>query len=257
METRPSGHHTLFDLCEHIISKKTIRSDNYPVGWLSGQTAIRDSEKTHNIYCLLEKEYTEKLVIEDIAKFLRESRIAKALTDKTRVYESHVRRFWNSARYEEKDKTIYSAVTKRNENGQNVDLEIKINVGVVRRMLDLGDSDNDPTIIPERLAKGLWCRMGFTGHINGKILKTSFSHAYKFMVHCVVHALSHRKGAYDETSDYIMNIITCLILNRPYNVSQVIFDYMAENARAGNKQYIMYPSFVQMMIDDQFKDLSV
>ncbi|KAF5813944.1 hypothetical protein HanXRQr2_Chr03g0104751 [Helianthus annuus] len=122
-------------------------------------------------------------------------------------------------------------------------------------MLDLGDSDNDPTIIPERLAKGLWCRMGFTGHINGKILKTSFSHAYKFMVHCVVHALSHRKGAYDETSDYIMNIITCLILNRPYNVSQVIFDYMAENARAGNKQYIMYPSFVQMMIDDQFKDL--
>ncbi|KAJ0795692.1 hypothetical protein HanPI659440_Chr04g0153411 [Helianthus annuus] len=97
--------------------------------------------------------------------------------------------------------------------------------------------------------------MGFTGHINGKILKTSFSHAYKFLVHCVVHALSHRKGAYDETSDYIMNIITCLILNRPYNVSQVIFDYMAENARAGNKQYIMYPRFVQMMINDQFKDL--
>ncbi|KAJ0716477.1 hypothetical protein HanPI659440_Chr13g0513181 [Helianthus annuus] len=97
--------------------------------------------------------------------------------------------------------------------------------------------------------------MGFIGHINGKILKTSFSHAYKFLVHCVVHALSHRKGAYDETSDYIMNIITCLILNRPYNVSQVIFDYMVENAKVGNKKYIMYPLFVQMMIDDQFKDL--
>ncbi|KAF5789873.1 hypothetical protein HanXRQr2_Chr09g0376361 [Helianthus annuus] len=97
--------------------------------------------------------------------------------------------------------------------------------------------------------------MGFIGHINGKILKTSFSHAYKFLVHCVVHALSHRKGAYDETSDYIMNIITCLILNRPYNVSQVIFDYMVENAKAGNKKYIMYPRFVQMVIDDQFKDL--
>ncbi|MFS7967744.1 hypothetical protein Hanom_Chr09g00789391 [Helianthus anomalus] len=183
------------------------------MSWQSGRMTIRsdniklltcDWEKTHNIYCLLEKEYTEKLVIGDIAKFLRESRIAKALTDKTRVYESH----------------------------------IKINVGVVRRVLGLGDSDNDPTIIPERLAKGLWCRMGFTGHINGKILK-----------------VSHRKGACDETSDYIMKIITCLILNRPYNVSHVIFDYMAENARAGNKQYIMYPRFVQMMIDDQVKDL--
>ncbi|MFS7968596.1 hypothetical protein Hanom_Chr09g00799421 [Helianthus anomalus] len=187
--------------------------------FLISQIFLHDWEKTHNIYCVVETQYTEKTVVEDIAKFLRESRIAKALTNKSVVYESHVRRFWNSARYEEEYKTIYYAVTKRYENGRNVDLEIKINVGVVRRVLDLGDSDNDPTIIPERLAKGLW------------------------------------KDAYDETSDYIMNIITCLILNRPYNVSQVIFDYMVENAKARNTKYIMYPRFVQMLIDDQFKDL--
>ncbi|MFS7985882.1 hypothetical protein Hanom_Chr11g01003871 [Helianthus anomalus] len=88
----------------------------------------------------------------------------------------------------------------------------------LRRVLELGDSDNYPTIIPERLAKGLWCRMGFTGHINGKMIKPIFSSAYRFMIHCVIHALSHRKGAYDEASDYIMNTIACLILNRPYNV---------------------------------------
>ncbi|MFS7950724.1 putative transcription factor bZIP family [Helianthus anomalus] len=95
--------------------------------------------------------------------------------------------------------------------------------------------------------------MGFTGHINGKIIKTMLCHAYKFMIHCVVHALSHRKGAYDETSDYIMNIITCLVLNRPYNVSKVIFEYLKENIRAGSTKYIMYLRFIQMMIDDQFK----
>ncbi|MFS7906012.1 hypothetical protein Hanom_Chr01g00054391 [Helianthus anomalus] len=209
----------------------------------------------HNIYCLLEKEYTEKLVIEEVSKFLRESRIAKALTDKTIVYESHVRHFWNSARYEEKEKMIYSAVTKKDEKGKKEDLEIKITVGDVRHVLDLGDSDNDPTIISKRLAKGLWCRMGFTRSVNRKILKTSFSNAYKFLVHSVIHALRHRKGAYDEASDYIMNIITCLVLNRPYTVSQVIFDYMTENAKAGNKKYITYPRFVQMLLDDQFKDL--
>ncbi|KAF5772313.1 hypothetical protein HanXRQr2_Chr13g0575401 [Helianthus annuus] len=154
-------------------------------------------------------------MVEVIAKFLRENKIAKELTDKTIVYESHVRRFWNSARYEEKEKMIYSAVRKRDENGQDVDLEIKFNVGDLRRVLELGDSDNDPTIIPEHLCKGLWCRMGFTGHINGKMGKTMLCHSYKFMIHCVVHALSHRKGAYDETSDYIMNIITFLVLNRP------------------------------------------
>ncbi|KAM0040178.1 hypothetical protein Hdeb2414_s0012g00390791 [Helianthus debilis subsp. tardiflorus] len=97
--------------------------------------------------------------------------------------------------------------------------------------------------------------MGFTWHLNGKMLKTMFCHPYKFMIHCLVHALSHRKGAYDETSDYIMNIITCMVLNRPYNVSKVIFEYMAENARAGSTKYIMYPRFIMMMIDNQFKDI--
>ncbi|KAM0004611.1 hypothetical protein Hdeb2414_s0235g00843101 [Helianthus debilis subsp. tardiflorus] len=150
---------------------------------------------------------------------------------------------------------IYSAVRKRDENGQNVDLEIKFNVGDIRRVLELGDSDDDPTIISERLCKGLWCRMGFTGHINRKMGKTMVCHSYKFLIHCVVHALSHRKGAYDETSDYIMNIFTCLVLNRPYNVSQVIFDCITGNAKAGSKKYIMYPCFIQMMVDDQFKDL--
>ncbi|KAM0061166.1 hypothetical protein Hdeb2414_s0004g00132761 [Helianthus debilis subsp. tardiflorus] len=76
------------------------------------------------------------------------------------------------------------------------------------------------------------------------------------MIHCVVHALSHRKGAYDETYEYIMNIITCLVLNRPYNVSKVIFDHLVDNVGAGSGKYIMYPRFIQMMIDDLAKDIS-
>ncbi|KAF5779444.1 hypothetical protein HanXRQr2_Chr12g0559541 [Helianthus annuus] len=150
---------------------------------------------------------------------------------------------------------IYSAMRKKDENGQDADLEIKFNVGDLRRVLELGDFDKDPTIIPKRLCKGLWCRMGFTGHLNGKMIKTMFSKPYKFMIHCILHALSHRKGAYDETSDYIMNIITCLVLNKPYNVSQVIFNYLVENVGAGNGKYIMYPRFIQMMIDDLIKDI--
>ncbi|MFS7996758.1 hypothetical protein Hanom_Chr12g01133601 [Helianthus anomalus] len=95
--------------------------------------------------------------------------------------------------------------------------------------------------------------MGFRGHVNVKYFKSIFSRPYKFLVRCVVHALSHRKGAYDETSDYIMSIITCLVLNRPYNISQVLFDHMVDNIRG--EKYIMYPRFIEMMIDDQVKDL--
>ncbi|MFS7987848.1 hypothetical protein Hanom_Chr11g01027671 [Helianthus anomalus] len=86
------------------------------------------------------------------------------------------------------------------------------------------------------------------------MIKTMFSKPYKFMIHCVLHALSHRKGAYDETSDYIMNIITCLVLNRPYNVSQVIFNYLVDNVGAGNAKYIMYPKDYDDLVKDIPKD---
>ncbi|MFS8003472.1 hypothetical protein Hanom_Chr13g01214391 [Helianthus anomalus] len=95
--------------------------------------------------------------------------------------------------------------------------------------------------------------MGFTGHVNGKFLKSMFSIPYKFLIHCIMHALSHWKGAYDELSDYIMNIITCLVLNRPYNISQVLFDHLVDNIRG--EKFIMYPRFMQMMINDQVTDL--
>ncbi|MFS7929718.1 hypothetical protein Hanom_Chr04g00335821 [Helianthus anomalus] len=95
--------------------------------------------------------------------------------------------------------------------------------------------------------------MGYTSHVNDKYLKSRFCRPYKFMVHSVVQALSHRKGAYNETSDYIMNIITCLVLSRPYNILQVLFNHMVDNIK-GDK-YIMYPRFVQMLLDDQVSDL--
>ncbi|KAM0070809.1 hypothetical protein Hdeb2414_s0001g00017561 [Helianthus debilis subsp. tardiflorus] len=95
--------------------------------------------------------------------------------------------------------------------------------------------------------------MGFSAHVNDKYLKSKFSRPYKFLVRCVLHALSNIKGAYDEPSDYIMNIITCLVLNRPYNISQVIFDHIVDNIK--EEKYIMYPRFIQMLIDGQVEDL--
>ncbi|MFS7978073.1 hypothetical protein Hanom_Chr10g00911341 [Helianthus anomalus] len=87
--------------------------------------------------------------------------------------------------------------------------------------------------------------MGFEGNVNDKFLMSMFSRPYKFLIHCIVHALSHRKGAYDEPSDYIMNIITCLVLNRPYNISQVLFDHLIDNIRG--EKYIMYPRILLIL----------
>ncbi|KAF5818394.1 hypothetical protein HanXRQr2_Chr02g0064661 [Helianthus annuus] len=101
----------------------------------------------------------------------------------------------------------------------------------------------------------MWCRMGFSGHLNEKMLKTNFSKAYRYLMHCMVHSLGHRKGAYDEVPDYIMNFVASLVLNKKYNISQVIFEYMKENCKNEADRYIMYPRFIMMLIDDKIKDL--
>ncbi|KAM0056062.1 hypothetical protein Hdeb2414_s0006g00213661 [Helianthus debilis subsp. tardiflorus] len=190
-----------------------------------------------------------------MAKALRESRIAKALSDPTIVYESHVRRFWDTARYEEKENKIHAVIKKKDESNKDVDIEIVLGVEDIRRVLDLQDSDNDPTIMSERLVKGLWCRLGFTSHINGKMYKRSFSRQYRYLMHCLVHSLSHRKGAYDEVSDYLMNICVSIVLKKKYNISKVIFEYLKENCLAGDDRYIMYPRFIMMILNDKVKDL--
>ncbi|KAJ0785164.1 hypothetical protein HanOQP8_Chr02g0039991 [Helianthus annuus] len=121
-----------------------------------------------------------------MATFLRESRIAKAMSNRTVVYESHVRSFWNTARFDEADKMIHDVLRKKDENGKDIDVGIEFGVADVRRVLDLQDSDDDPTIRSERLVKGLWCRMGFTGHINVKMYKRCFSKAYRYVMHSFV-----------------------------------------------------------------------
>ncbi|KAJ0826850.1 hypothetical protein HanRHA438_Chr17g0818921 [Helianthus annuus] len=50
-----------------------------------------------------------------------------------------------------------------------------------------------------------------------------------------------------------MDIITCLILNRPYNISQMIFNHMLDNIKG--ERFLQYPRFVQMLLDDQIPNL--
>ncbi|MFS7919459.1 hypothetical protein Hanom_Chr03g00212911 [Helianthus anomalus] len=52
---------------------------------------------------------------------------------------------------------IHSVLRKKEQTGKDTYVEFKFGVGDIRRFLDLQDSEDDPTIMSERLAKGLWC----------------------------------------------------------------------------------------------------
>ncbi|KAJ0918194.1 hypothetical protein HanRHA438_Chr05g0214911 [Helianthus annuus] len=133
-------------------------------------------------------------------------------------------------------------------------MEVIITVADIRRVLDLKHEDGDPVGLSERLCKALWFRMGYTGFVNDSHYnKQNLSLPYKFLVHPVIHAMGHRKGGYDVSVDYIICMVTALIFNRPYNISQVIFEHMKANA--ADEKFLQYPRFIQMILDDKIKNL--
>ncbi|KAJ0878550.1 hypothetical protein HanRHA438_Chr10g0441031 [Helianthus annuus] len=105
------------------------------------------------------------------------------------------------------------------------------------------------------MVKGCMLRMGYSGPLNSaNYLKSCFPKPYKFLIHSVLHALSHRKEGYDVMRDYQMCMVTLLVLNKKYNFSKIVFHYMVENITSKSKTWI-YPRFVQMILDHAYPDL--
>ncbi|MFS7948727.1 hypothetical protein Hanom_Chr06g00563301 [Helianthus anomalus] len=155
-----------------------------------------DFHQKHNIYCILQENFPNIEPFKDVVPFLRESRIFKALMERHKCYGSHVRTFRNVAHCVEEEKAIHAAVKIKDEKNNDINFPVKITVDDVRRVLNFLDKEKDPIIVPERLCKGFWLCMGYTGYINDNgHVKSKFCRSYKFLVHCVIHALSHRKSA--------------------------------------------------------------
>ncbi|MFS7946311.1 hypothetical protein Hanom_Chr06g00534531 [Helianthus anomalus] len=105
------------------------------------------------------------------------------------------------------------------------------------------------------MVKGCMLRLGNNGPLNKEnYLKACFPRLYKFLIHYVLLALSHKKGGYDVMRDYQMNMVTALVLYKKYNFSKIVFHYMVENITSKSKTWV-YPRFIQMMIDHAYPDL--
>ncbi|MFS7906665.1 hypothetical protein Hanom_Chr01g00061911 [Helianthus anomalus] len=199
--------------------------------------SIVEFDPSHNICCVYDEDLPKMTVFKDILEFMKRIPIQKALTNQHRAFRSHIAHFWKNTTYDEESDVITSSV--------------------ILYVLDFPDDENSPTRFPERMVKGCMLRMGYIGPLNNaNYLKACFTKPYKFFIHSVVHALSHRKGGYDVMKDYqmCMCMVTTLVLNKKYNFSKIVFHYMKENITSGSKTW-MYPRFVQMMLDHTYPDL--
>ncbi|KAM0039123.1 hypothetical protein Hdeb2414_s0012g00378381 [Helianthus debilis subsp. tardiflorus] len=170
-----------------------------------------------------------------ILDFMERLPIQKVLTNQHLVFRSHIKRFWENAKYNEENKTIISIVSLEGK-----DKSIIITEQLVREVLDLPDDENSLTKFPEKMVKGCMLRMGYSGDLNkANYLKACFPRSYKFLIHSLLHALSHTKGGYDVMRDYQMCMVTALVLNNKYNFSRTIFHYMKENILSKSKTWII------------------
>ena len=92
------------------------------------------------------------------------------------------------------------------------------------------DDENALVRLNERMVKGCFLRMGFTGDINQALLhKAYLSLQWKYFAHIMLHCLGNCKSGHDVMRFDIQSAMVALVLNRPYNFSRLIWDCMKEN----------------------------
>ncbi|KAM0051014.1 putative methyltransferase [Helianthus debilis subsp. tardiflorus] len=215
-----------------------------------GKASIVQFDPSHNICCVYDEKLPKMVMFKDILEFMKRLPIQKALTNQHKVFKSHIAHFWKNVVYDAENDVINSSVSIEGE-----DKPIIITEHLVREVLEFPDDENSPTGFPERMVKGCMLRMGYNGPLNkANYLKACFTKPYKFFIHSVIHALSHRKGGYDVMKDYQMCMVTALVLNKKYNFSRIVFHYMKDNITSGSKSWV-YPRFVQMMLDHAYPNL--
>nr|GFA72063.1 hypothetical protein [Tanacetum cinerariifolium] len=85
--------------------------------------------------------------------------------------------------------------------------------------------------------------------------KVFFSAQWKFLIHTIVQCMSAKRTAWNEFSSFMASAIICLAIGRKFNFFKYIFDSMVRNVDSPSK-FLMYPKFLQVMINAQVDDLS-
>ncbi|MFS7951977.1 hypothetical protein Hanom_Chr07g00601591 [Helianthus anomalus] len=124
----------------------------------------------------------------------------------------------------------------------------------IQKVLKLQDNANDPISLKKDDILDGFRGMGYVGDFRHKneIKKGGLTRDWRFIVHVFAMSLVHRKCGFDglnlEWSATMLN----LCVNQKFNISSLIFNNMLENV--SGPTWAMYPRFIQMLINDQYKD---
>ncbi|GJS97241.1 hypothetical protein Tco_0804209 [Tanacetum coccineum] len=172
---------------------------------------------THNMVAFLKKP-TKSVGFEEIVDFLNANPIKYALTINPTIYTSCIKQFWATA----KAKTINGEVQLHAPvDGK----KLIITESTVRRDLQLED------------AEGVNCLP------NATIFEQ-------------LTLMGPKTTAWNEFSSTMASAIICLATNQKFNFSKLIFESMVKNLDNVSRKFLMYPRFVQVILDKQLEGIS-
>src|ERR1043165_9291465 len=99
--------------------------------------------------------------------------------------------------------------------------------------------------------------MKYNGPItDGALHKCKLFPQFKYLAHVMLHVFGSVSGGYDVMRKSISSLMVALILNKLFNVSGMILEHMLEPLRClKNKKFLLYPTFLQMILDKKHKKL--
>ncbi|KAL8239527.1 hypothetical protein R6Q59_016094 [Mikania micrantha] len=186
----------------------------------------------------------------EIITFLRRSRIFAAIYTVHVPYQSHQQDFWRSA---DIDCEVEPPVIRGKVQGHDV----VISAEHIRRICGFQDAPDQPILLDRYLVRGCFMRCKYDGDLGVGILNKAFlSRQFKYLAHVLTHCLGSRRGGFDDLREIIQCAFVALVLNLPFNFSEMIFTHMEENVvLKGDKKFLMYPQFLQQIFDAQVPDL--
>jgi hypothetical protein len=119
---------------------------------------------------------------------------------------------------------------------------------LIRIKLRLDDENGVFHSNTEEILAGLR-EAGYQSTDTTKWLKNQFCPKWRFLVHTLLQCISNKSGGWDQFSTQLGCGIVCLSKGLTYNFSKFIFDNMLENIEKKNHKFLMYPRFLQIILD--------
>nr|GEV15043.1 hypothetical protein [Tanacetum cinerariifolium] len=202
---------------------------------------------THNMIAFLTKSDASE-GFDQIVDFLNAHTIQYALMVNPPIYVSCIKQFWASVLVKKTNDVVkLQALIDRKK--------VVVAEDTIRQDLRLDDADGVECMPNEEICTEL-ARMGYEKPPPKlTFYKAFFSAQWKFLIHTIVQCMSAKRTAWNEFSSSMASAVICLVTGRKFNFSKYIFDSMVRNVDSPSK-FLMYPQFLQVMINAQVDDLS-